>query len=86
MRRRRRGADCVKFQLVYADEILHPNTGVVPLPGGPVRLYDRFRELEMEASFFADMKAYVESKGLVFLCTPFGLRSARILRSPSASP
>jgi len=75
------GAGCVKFQLVYADEILHPNTGVVPLPGGPVRLYDRFRELEMEESFFADMKAYVESKGLVFLCTPFGLRSARILRS-----
>ena len=28
------GADCVKFQHVYADEIIHRNTGLVPLPGG----------------------------------------------------
>ena len=79
------GADCVKFQLVYADEILHPNTGVVPLPGGPIRLYDRFKELEMEEAFFAEMKAYAESRGLVFLCTPFGPRSAQILRSLGVS-
>ncbi len=75
------GADCVKFQLVYADEILHPNTGEVPLPGGNIRLYDRFKALEMPLGFFADMKAYVEGRGAAFLCTPFGLRSARELRS-----
>jgi len=75
------GADCVKFQLVYADEILHPETGVVPLPGGPVRLYDRFKELEMPLDFFAELKEYSESRGLRFLCTPFGLRSAKELRS-----
>lgn len=74
------GADCVKFQIVYADEILHPNTGVVPLPGGPIRLYDRFKSLEMSERFFGEMKEYVESKGLVFLCTPFGPKSARIVR------
>ncbi len=38
------GADAVKFQWVYADEILHPNTGFVELPGGKVRLYDRFKK------------------------------------------
>ena len=37
------GADCVKFQWVYADEILHPDTGYVNLPGGKIRLYDNFK-------------------------------------------
>jgi sialic acid synthase SpsE len=75
------GADCVKFQMVYADEILHPNTGEVALPGGKIRLYDRFKELETGPDFFAEMKAYAESRGLLFLCTPFGPRSAGELRS-----
>lgn len=75
------GADCIKFQLVYADEILHPNTGVVPLPGGQIRLYDRFKELEVPLQFFADLKVYIENKGKLFLCTPFGLRSAQELAS-----
>lgn len=75
------GADCVKFQIVFADEILHPNTGEVPLPGGNIRLYDRFKALEMDERFYHDVKDYVESKGLLFLCTPFGIRSARIIKS-----
>ncbi|GHV12283.1 spore coat protein [Spirochaetia bacterium] len=75
------GADCIKFQIVYADEILHPNTGEVALPGGKIRLYDRFKELEVNPEFFADLKEYVEKQGLLFLCTPFGLRSARELRA-----
>jgi sialic acid synthase SpsE len=74
------GADCAKFQLVYADEILHPLSGAVDLPTGRVELYRRFRELEQPVSFFADLKRHVESKGLLFLCSPFGLRSARELR------
>jgi sialic acid synthase SpsE len=74
------GADCVKFQMVYADEILHPRTGEVVLPGGKIRLYERFRQLETGPEFFAEMKAYVEARGLLFLCTPFGLRSAGELR------
>lgn len=74
------GADCAKFQIVYADEILHPDTGFVQLPGGKIRLYDRFRELEVPTAFFAEMAEYCETKGLEFLCTPFGLRSARELR------
>ncbi|MDR2743492.1 MAG: N-acetylneuraminate synthase family protein [Treponema sp.] len=73
------GAGCVKFQMVYADEILHPNTGEVLLPGGMVRLYDTFKKLEVSLSFYAGIKEYVESKGILFLCTPFGPRSAREL-------
>jgi len=75
------GADCAKFQLVHADEILHPLSGSVQLPTGRVELYRRFRELERPVSFYGEMKNYVESKGLLFLCSPFGLQSARELRS-----
>jgi sialic acid synthase SpsE len=74
------GADCVKLQMVFADEILHPNTGEVALPGGKIRLYDRFKQLETAPEFYAELKEYIESRGLLFLCTPFGLKSARILR------
>ncbi|MDR0722569.1 MAG: N-acetylneuraminate synthase family protein [Treponema sp.] len=71
------GADCIKFQMVYADEILHPNTGEVNLPGGAIKLYERFKRLEVDSVFFEEMKAYVEARGLLFLCTPFGVKSAR---------
>jgi sialic acid synthase SpsE len=74
------GADCVKSQIVYAGEILHPNTGEVALPGGNIRLYDRFKQLETGISFFAKMKEETEKRGLLFLCTPFGIKSARELR------
>jgi sialic acid synthase SpsE len=77
------GADCIKFQIVYADEILHPNTGLVKLPGGNIRLYDRFKELEVPPDFFRELKAYVESRGLIFLCTPFGMQSAAELKALS---
>ena len=73
------GADCVKFQMVFADEILHPATGEVMLPGGKIRLYDRFKALETPVDFYVKLKEYVENKGLLFLCTPFGLKSARLL-------
>ena len=75
------GADCIKFQIVYAGEILHPKTGEVLLPGGRISLFDRFKALEMPPSFYAEMKKRVEKKGLIFLCTPFGLQSARDLRA-----
>jgi sialic acid synthase SpsE len=74
------GADCAKFQCVFADEIIHPNTGNVPLPGGEVSLYGRFLELEKNEDFYSAVKEYAEARGLVFLCTPFGIRSARLLR------
>src|SRR5574344_104314 len=73
------GADAIKFQWVYADEILHPDTGFVTLPGGKVRLYDRFRELEVKPDFFASCLEYTHTRGCTFICSPFGLRSFREL-------
>ncbi len=79
------GADCAKFQIVYADEIIHPNTGSVPLPGGDTPLFERFRSLEREVRFYEELKAHTESAGLMFLCSVFGLRSAKAARSMNPS-
>jgi sialic acid synthase SpsE len=73
------GADCIKFQWVYADEILHPDTGIVKLPTGNIRLYDRFKQLECKADFYKKMSDYVHSKKCKFCCSPFGLKSLKEL-------
>jgi len=75
------GADYVKFQWVYADEILHPETGFVNLPTGKIRLYDRFKELEVKPEFFEECRHYTHEKGAKFLCSPFGLKSLEELLS-----
>lgn len=73
------GCDAVKFQWVYADEILHPDTGFVKLPTGNIRLYDRFKQLECSLSFYKKMCDYAHSKGVKFACSPFGLKSLKEL-------
>ena len=75
------GADYVKFQWVYADEILHPDTGFVNLPTGKIPLYERFKELEVEPAFFEECLRYTHEKGAKFTCSPFGLRSLKELLS-----
>ncbi len=73
------GADCVKFQWVYAHEILHPNTGFVKLPTGNIPLYDRFKELEVPPAFFEQCRNYAHQNGLLFMCSPFGIQSLKEL-------
>lgn len=73
------GADCIKFQWVYADEILHPETGYVKLPTGNIKLYDRFKQLECSKEFYKKMLDYVHSKNCKFCCSPFGIRSMKEL-------
>ncbi len=70
------GAGTCKFQWIIADEIVHPATGLVALPGGQVPLYSRFRALERSADFYADAKAACEAAGVGFLCSVFGDQSA----------
>ena len=80
------GVDSVKFQWVYAHEILHPNTGLVQLPGGAIPLYQRFQQLEVPVSFFQQVRDYARSKGCQFICSPFGLKSLEelVALSPDA--
>lgn len=73
------GADCAKFQVVFADEIIHPKTGNVPLPGGETPLYEVFRKLEKDLLFYKKLKEITESAGMEFLASPFGRKSASIL-------
>lgn len=75
------GATTIKFQWVYADEILHPDTGFVKLPTGNIPLYQRFRQLECDKSFYVEMQDYVHQKGCKFCCSPFGLKSMEELLS-----
>lgn len=69
------GADAIKFQWVYADEILHPETGFVKLPTGNIRLYDRFLQLECDKDFYKKCLDFVHEKKCKFCCSPFGLKS-----------
>lgn len=75
------GCDAVKFQWVYADEILHPKTGYVKLPTGDIPLYERFRQLECPVSFYREMLDYAHSRNVKFVCSPFGTRSLKELLS-----
>ena len=70
----------MKLQLVIAEELVHPRTGAVSLPGGAVDLYRRFRAVERDPEFYAEIRDHAEAQGLLFLCTAFGVGSARILR------
>ncbi|MEI8094424.1 MAG: N-acetylneuraminate synthase family protein [Spirochaetales bacterium] len=79
------GADCAKFQVVFADEIIHPLTGELDLPGGRVRLYDKFREVEQDEDFYRFLKDETEAAGMDFLASPFGVRSARLLQNLQVS-
>ena len=56
---RKAGADCVKFQFVYADEILHPKAGLIELPGGRIDLYKRFKDIEQPLDFYKEIKVIV---------------------------
>lgn len=73
------GCDAVKFQIVYANEILHPASGYVKLPQGDVLLYERFKELECDLSFYAELADYARSKSLMFSASVFGERSLQDL-------
>lgn len=75
------GANCAKFQAIFADEIVHPLVGHVSLPTGSISLYDTFKKLERAQDFYFELKNITEKAGLDFLCTPFGLQSFALLES-----
>ena len=49
-----------------------------------MRLYDRFLAVEQGEEFYRFLKQEAEAAGLDFLASPFGLRSARLLRNLGA--
>jgi N-acetylneuraminate synthase len=75
------GADCVKFQVIFADEIVHPLSGSITLPGGSTPIFERFRALERGPEFYAALQERCRERGVEFLASAFGRRSAALLAS-----
>lgn len=73
------GAHVAKFQVIFADEILPPEAGLVQLPGGVIPLFRVFKSLERPAEFYAALKERALSRGLEFLASPFGKKGFELL-------
>jgi N,N'-diacetyllegionaminate synthase len=65
------GADAVKFQIVYAEELAQ---------SGNVH-YDIFRRLEMERDDWARVRRYARDLGIAFVADVFGNRSLDVART-----
>ncbi|NBC30958.1 MAG: spore coat protein, partial [Spirochaetes bacterium] len=78
------GADCIKFQHVYADEIVHPRAGTIQAGGQSIPIYERLKASEQAIEFLAALFEHARSRDIVPFATPFGVRSARELRSLDA--
>jgi sialic acid synthase SpsE len=76
---RRAGCECVKFQShVIADEMI-PNDVV---PGNATEsIWDIMSRCALSADEERQLKEYVESQGLLYLCTPFSRAAARRLEA-----
>lgn len=55
-------------------------SGLVSLPTGRIALYEQFLGLERKLDFYAALKEHTETAGALFLCSPFGIESARELK------
>lgn len=81
---RRAGADAVKFQTFRAERLA---TAQAPLAAyqkatvGSGNQLEMLKALELRPEDLAQLKVVAESKGLVFLSTPFDLESVDLLRS-----
>jgi len=73
------GARIAKVQVVFAEEILPPEAGLVPLPGGDTPLYEVFEKLERPVEFYAALAERAASRNIGFLASPFGEKSIRLL-------
>lgn len=76
---KRAGCECVKFQShVIADEMI-PNDVV---PGNATEsIWDIMSRCALSAEEERQLKDYVESQGLLYLCTPFSRAAARRLHA-----
>jgi len=73
------GAECVKFQSHVVDDEMIPNDVV---PGNTTEtIWDIMVRCALSEEEERELKAYVERKGLIYLCTPFSRAAADRLES-----
>ena len=71
------GADAIKFQHHLPDEEMLPDT---PMSSNfDIPLYDFLKKYAFTLEQHREVKAYCESVGIVYLCTPFSLAAAKEL-------
>ncbi len=71
------GCECVKFQCHVIEDEMIPNNVV---PGNAQEsIWDMINRCKLSASEDADLKKYVESKGMIYLSTPFSRAAANRL-------
>ena len=71
------GCECVKFQCHVVEDEMIPNDVV---PGNTTEtIWDIMVRCALDENEERQLKAYVESKGMIYLCTPFSRAAARRL-------
>jgi sialic acid synthase SpsE len=73
------GADAVKFQLFKADSLYPRTCGEVETPMGRVDLYETLERFALPEAWIPNLTAHAHKVGLVFLCTPFDIKSVDYL-------
>jgi len=68
------GCECVKFQSHVIEDEMIPND-VIP-GNATVSIWDIMSRCALTAAEEAKLKAYVESQGMIYLCTPFSRAAA----------
>jgi len=77
------GADAVKFQTFITEDLVSPET---PLAGHhtanvkeKLSHFDLIKRLQLPFSAFKELKSHTKEKGMVFISTPYDIKSAEFL-------
>ena len=73
------GCECVKFQSHVVEDEMIPNE-VIP-GNADESIWDIMSRCALSAAEEAQLKDYVESRGMIFLCTPFSRAAAERLQA-----
>ena len=79
------GADAVKFQTFKTEDIVSLNSPKAEYQRKEQEdtetQFEMLKKLELKFEDFEEPKKYCDSKGIMFLSTPFDIESARFLRN-----
>ncbi len=79
------GADAVKFQAFNTEELATKDAEKASYQDANdprhKNQFEMLKSLELQADEFRELAAYCKSKGILFLCTPFDIKSVDLLES-----